>query len=109
MAEIVWTEPALADLDAIADFIAIEDPAAASGLVCRVLDHVQQLVDQPGSGSRLPELSRSRYRQLVELPCRIFYRHDGRQVFLLHAMRSERILRKSRLAPSRAPKTRTRR
>ena len=29
MVEIVWTEPALSDLDAIADFIALENPVAA--------------------------------------------------------------------------------
>ena len=29
MAEIVWTEPALADLDTIADYIAIDNPTAA--------------------------------------------------------------------------------
>ena len=29
MAEVIWTEPALNDLDAIADYIALDDPAAA--------------------------------------------------------------------------------
>lgn len=28
MAEIIWTEPALADLDAIADYIALDKPDA---------------------------------------------------------------------------------
>lgn len=104
MAEIVWTEPALSDLDAIADYIAIENPLAAAELVRRVIDHVEQLADHPESGSRPIELKRSRYRQIVEPPCRIFYRHDGRRVFILHVMRSERVLRKTRLA-SRAKKS----
>ncbi|MFN3586592.1 MAG: type II toxin-antitoxin system RelE/ParE family toxin [Moraxellaceae bacterium] len=43
MAEIVWTEPALAELDAIADYIAIENPAAAADQVQRVFRHVSQL------------------------------------------------------------------
>ena len=30
MAEIIWTEPALADLDAIADYIALDKPDAAA-------------------------------------------------------------------------------
>ena len=29
MAEVIWTEPALHDLDAIADYIALDDPQAA--------------------------------------------------------------------------------
>ena len=98
MAEIVWSEPALSDLDAIADYIALEDPVAASELVKRVFGHVEQLADHPESGSRPPELGRSRYRQIVESPCRIFYRFDGRKVFILYVMRSERLLRKRRLS-----------
>ena len=94
MAEIVWSEPALSDLDAIADYIALENPAAASELVKRVIGHVEQLADHPESGSRPLELKRSRYRQIVEPPCRVFYRYDGRSVYILHVMRSERLLRK---------------
>ncbi|EIM01258.1 type II toxin-antitoxin system RelE/ParE family toxin [Rhodanobacter sp. 115] len=98
MAQIIWSEPALADLDAIADYIALENPVAASELVKRIFDHVDQLTDQPDSGSRPQELGRSRYRQIVEPPCRVLYRHDGHKVFILHVMRSERLLRKKQLA-----------
>lgn len=104
MVEIIWSEPALGDLDAIADYIALEDPAAASTLIKRVLGHVEQLADHPESGSRPQELGRSRYRQIVEPPCRVFYRYDGHQVFILYVMRSERLLRQGRLA-SRARRT----
>ena len=106
MAEIVWSEPALADIDAIADYIALENPAAAAELVKCIFGHVGQLADHPDSGSRPRELGRTRYRQIVEPPCRVFYRHAGRKVFTLHVMRSERILRKGRLdARSKQAKT----
>ncbi|MGY0558750.1 type II toxin-antitoxin system RelE/ParE family toxin [Lysobacter sp. A421] len=98
MVEIIWSEPALSDLDAIADYIALENTAAAAVLVKRVVAHIEHLADHPESGSRPPELKRSRYRQVVEPPCRIFYRYDGHKVFILHVMRSERLLRKGRLA-----------
>ncbi len=97
MAEVIWTEPALSDLDAIADYIALENPAAASELVRRVFEHVDQLTAHPESGSKPLELKRSRYRQIVEPPCRIFYRYDGKNVYVLHVMRSEQLLRKNRL------------
>ncbi len=71
MAQIVWTEPGLADLDAIADYIAIENRDAAAALVQRVFAHVARLAVHPESGSRPAELKTSRYRQLVEPPCRI--------------------------------------
>ncbi|MEA5149962.1 type II toxin-antitoxin system RelE/ParE family toxin [Xanthomonas arboricola] len=98
MAEIVWSEPAVADLDAIADYIALEDAAAAAALVRRVFAHVEQLAEHPENGSRPQELKRSRYRQIVEPPCRVFYRVDGQRVVVVHVMRSERLLRKNRLS-----------
>ncbi len=97
MAELIWTEPALHDLDAIADYIALDDPQAARELVQRVFRHVEQLMEQPESGSRPPELRQSRYRQIVEAPCRVFYRYDGGRVFVIHVMRGERRFRTSRL------------
>ena len=102
MAEVVWSEPALADLEAIADYIALENPVAAAELVQRVLAHVEQLAEHPESGVRVPELGRSRYRQLVEPPCRIFYRHKGQRALIVHVMRTERLLRKARLSRARS-------
>jgi len=98
MAEIVWTEPSLTDLDAIADHIAIESRVAAQQLVQRVFRHVGRLADHPRLGPRPPELPDSRYRQIVEPPCRIFYREDGERVFILYVMRGERLLRPEILA-----------
>lgn len=89
----------MSDLEAIADYIALEDPLAAAALVRRVFGHVGQLAEHPDSGSRPSELKRSRYRQIVEPPCRVFYRHDRNVVYILHVMRSERLLRKRRLRP----------
>lgn len=104
MVEIVWSDPALSDLDAIADYIALEDRTAAAELVRRIVTHVEMLVDHPQSGSKPQELKRSRYRQIVDPPCRVFYRYDGQKVFILHVMRSERLLRKGRLASRTKPK-----
>jgi toxin ParE1/3/4 len=98
MAELIWTEPALADLDEIADYIALDNPAAAEQLVLKVFEHVGQLIDHPESGSIPPEFRRARtYRQIVEPPCRVFYRVDGVKIFIVHVMRSERLLRKKKL------------
>jgi len=98
MAEVIWTDPALSDLDAIADYIALDYPDAAKILVQSVFRHVSQLADHPKSGSKPQELKGWRYRQIVELPCRIFYREEGSRVFILHIMRGERLLRPSVLA-----------
>ena len=97
MAQVIWTEPALADLDAIADYIALDNPEAARRLVQKVFKHVAQLERHPRSGSVPAELRGSRYRQIIEPPCRVFYRSDGKRVWIPHVMRSERLLRPGEL------------
>lgn len=97
MAEIIWTEPALTDLDTIADYIALDDPRAARELVRRVLDHVSQLAEHPLSGPKLPEFETWRYRQIVEPPCRVIYRHEKGAVYIVHVLRGERLLREELL------------
>ena len=94
MARLIWTEPALADLDAIAEYIALDNPAAASRLVQKVFGSVERLERFPSSGKRPPELQRTSYRELVVAPCRVFYRVEGDSVFLLYVMRAEHLLRR---------------
>lgn len=93
MAQVIWADPALTDLDAIADYIALDNPEAARRLVQRIFDHVGHLESHPKLGSKPQELKGWRYRQIVEPPCRIFYREDAARVLILHVMRSERLLR----------------
>ena len=92
MAEVIWAEPALNDLDAIADYIALDNPEAARRLVQKIFEHADHLQNYPKLGSKPRELKGWRYRQIVEPPCRIFYRQDSERVLILHVMRSERLL-----------------
>lgn len=93
MAEVIWTESALQELDAIAEYIALDNPVAASYLVQEVFDKTERLEDFPRSGRIPPELPNSVYREIVAPPCRIFYREDKKRVFVLYVMREERQLR----------------
>ena len=98
MAEVIWAESALNDLDAIADYIALDNPEAARRLVQKIFEHVDHLENHPRLGSQPEELKGWRYRQIVEPPCRIFYREDSGRVLILHVMRSERLLRSELLS-----------
>lgn len=93
MARLIWTEPALLDLEEIAEYIALDDPLAASRYVQKVFDRVERLETHPQSGKRPLELPRSSYREVVVPPCRVFYRVEGDAVYILYVMRSERLLR----------------
>ena len=93
MARLIWTEPALLDLDQIAEYIAIDNPGAASRFVGKVFKKVKRLETYPKSGKRPAELKKTPYRELVVAPARVFYRIEKNTVFILHVMRAERLLR----------------
>ncbi len=92
MARLIWTEPALDDLDDLAGYIVMDNPRAASRLVQKVIESVGRLERFPHSGKKPRELPETPYREIVVLPCRIFYRFDGKTVYIVHAMREEQQL-----------------
>ena len=94
MAQIIWTEPALSDLNAIAEYIALDKPDAARSLVKHVFSSVDNLELFPELGRTPPELKLSKYREIIVDPCRIFYRIDQGKVYILHVMRGEMRLRR---------------
>jgi toxin ParE1/3/4 len=99
MAKVVWADPAIQDLDAIADYIALDKPAAAHQLVQRVFNAVGMLRKFPHTGCLPAELRGLPYRQLIVPPCRIFYRLEKRVVYIVHILRGEQLVRRE-LFPS---------
>ena len=94
MAEIIWTNPALEDLNDIAEYIALSNLLSAKKLVAKIFAKVERLEEFPESGKTPIELSNMNYREVIVNPCRIFYKIDNDKVFILHIMRQERDLRK---------------
>jgi toxin ParE1/3/4 len=95
MAQIIWTDPALSDLDDIAEYVALDKVEAARRLVKQVFKNVGELEHFPELGRKPPELENSTYREIIVNPCRIFYRADqSDNVYILYVMRGERQLRK---------------
>ena len=94
MVKIVWTEPALNDLNTIAEYIALSNFAAAKKLMRKIFDKIARLENHPESGKIPRELINFNYREIVVNPCRIFYKIDGEQIYILHVIRQERDLRK---------------
>ena len=97
MAKIVWTNRAIADLDEISEYIALDNIEAAFRVAERVVAHVVHLSKHPLIGSFVPETADESLRQIVEPPVRIFYEFDRETVYILHILRFERLLRLSHL------------
>lgn len=95
MAQIVWTEPALHELDEIAEYIALDKLKAAKKLVGDVFSKIEKLKEFPKAGRRPPELPKgTRYRELIVGPCRIFYREEKSKILIIYVMRCEKTLRR---------------
>jgi addiction module RelE/StbE family toxin len=94
MVRIIWADPAIQDLDAIADYIALDKPEAAHQLVQQVMAAVGRLQKFPQMGSRPAELRGLPYRQLIVPPCRIFYRIEKKAVCIVHILRGEQLVRR---------------
>jgi toxin ParE1/3/4 len=94
MAQIIWTEPALLELDEIANYIALDKPSAAAKLVKQIFERIDQLADFPSSGKKPVEIKDSAYLEIIIKPCRVFYRYEKERIYILFILRSERDLRK---------------
>ncbi|MEH6516937.1 MAG: type II toxin-antitoxin system RelE/ParE family toxin [Halioglobus sp.] len=96
MARVTWTEPALADLNEIAEYITLDKIEAAKKLVKQVFASTRHLQTFPESGRIPPELPNSRYRELIVGPCRVFYRfdHEQERAYILYIMRTEQQIRR---------------
>jgi toxin ParE1/3/4 len=94
---IVWTAPALDDLDEIADYIAVDNQQAAERLVDKVYTAVSRLTQHPNIGRKVPELPNLPYRELVVSPCRILYRLEDGKAYIVLITRGEMLLEEHRL------------
>ena len=94
MVEVIWAEPALSDLNSIAEYIALDKLIAASNFVEKVFHEVELIGSFPKMGKIPRELPDTTvYRELVIKPCRVFYRQTKDAVFIVHVMRTEQLLR----------------
>jgi len=77
MAKVIWTYPALDDLNGIAEYIALSNITAAKNLTRKIFDKISRLESHPESGKRPLELNNLNYREVNVNPCRIFYKVDS--------------------------------
>lgn len=93
-----FTLAASRKLDEILGFIAQENPDATGKLSERIEQGLDRLSAFPDSGRKIPEALERRERELVIPPCvRLFYRVEGKDLVVLHAMRSEQTFQSENL------------
>lgn len=70
----IWTQPAVADVVQIRDYIAADSPRYARIVVERLFASVERLAAYPFSGRAVPELNDPSLREVVDPPYRLVYR-----------------------------------
>ena len=74
MTRLEWTEPAVADLESIQDYIARDSPEYADALIERLILSVDRLESFPESGRRVSESTDPKIRELLVESYRVIYR-----------------------------------
>jgi len=80
--EIVWTERASSDVEAIVRYIERRNPAAASRIGFGIFDRVQILLVHPEAGSLLDELRETGWRKLIFRRWKIIYAIREQQIIV---------------------------
>ena len=71
MAKVVWTEPALKDLEVAVRYIAMDSPRYAERFSKRLVQAPRTLKEYPSLGRIVPEYQRSSLRELIHGAYRI--------------------------------------
>ena len=74
--KVVWTESALAQLQAIHDYLAQTSPEYALRIIDRLTQRSIQIALFPFSGRMVPEYELNEVREVIEGPYRIIYLID---------------------------------
>ena len=74
MVEVRWTDQALQDIDAIAEFISRDSERFAQIQVQRFFDTEPMIQNQPLAGRMVPEVNSELIREIIQGNYRIIYR-----------------------------------
>ncbi len=81
---IEWTEPAIADLEGIQEYIGKDSEYYAARFIGRITEAVEMLVIFPEMGRRVPEAAEEEnVRELLFQNYRIMYRPESQRILVL--------------------------
>ncbi len=90
--KIIWSPLAINRASEIADYIAQDKPSAAKRWINEVFTKVEQLKSFPQIGRVVPEISDSKFRELIYGNYRIIYRMEIKQISILTIRHGKQIL-----------------
>ena len=94
MTRIVWTEPAVSDLNSIHAYIARDAEVYADAVVTEIFDAVDRLARFPQSGRVVPEVDDENTRGIIVGNYRVIYDTSGEAVRILSVLHGARLFPK---------------
>jgi plasmid stabilization system protein ParE len=97
--KIEWTEPAVADLQSIRDYITRDSECYAARFVQRVVEAVEILKKLPKMGRHVPESEDENIRELLLYNYRIIYGAESERILVLAVIHGARDFSQSQKKP----------
>lgn len=88
-----FSPAAVADLEAIAHYIARDNPKAAAAWVDRLVDRAEKAATLPSSGRVVPEVGDPTIREVFVRTYRIIYRIEAQRILVLTVFEGHRRLK----------------
>lgn len=82
MAEIIWTEIAVEDLNNIAEFIAKDSEYYAVDFVKRIILQIEKLKQFPMIGRKVPEQNDDNIREIIYHNYRLVYKVESEKIYI---------------------------
>jgi addiction module RelE/StbE family toxin len=92
---IVWSDPAVEDLEAAVTFIAKDSDSYARSLAQLAVDAAESLRRFPNRGHRLPDPKLARFRELIIGSYRLVYLVEKKRVLIVAVLHGHRALRRA--------------
>jgi toxin ParE1/3/4 len=92
MGRVVWTDPAIEDLEGIMDYIARDAPRYALAVGERIYEAAGKLELGVRAGWMVPEFNVDHFREILMRPYRILYEIRGEGCYIVAVIHSSRDL-----------------
>jgi len=94
MKRIIWSIPAVDDLESIHSFIKRDSLAYADTVIFEIIESVERLIMFPESGRFVPELNDEKTREVIVGNYRIIYESDSGTIRILTVLHGARLFPK---------------
>lgn len=89
---VVWSSRAIADVEALASYIATDSPSYAAAVVRRIIGLSRTLTNFPLSGRKLPEFDDESIRELIAYSYRVIYMVEQSEVIIAAVIHGRRMV-----------------